>query len=608
MSVAVYINNASEAHALVSWGIRFAQADFTKLLIVVPRRQKQDVAKFDPLTLDERDNNELFKAVFESLDRHSTDHIVLKEKITAGYASSDHDRTLIETLELIASNPEDAFVQNVSQLEVKTLILPAAQDMNASPSQAGWTQQLYETVPCEAVMVRGAPPEHALRILVVSKRETGADVAIGRARALASAPYAGHADQESASAETDGEDKEKGKVEFLFVRPDDDEVALQVAEMHTKKILAKVGSRGDAIVPEIVLNDSLMSVLDKRDNSAVDLILMGTRHHKTIRSLFRHTPSEGDTPIALATMRPAVPLGNRLQRNMRAAVRRVVPQLEKEDRVRLVDRLQEGSSFNFDFAALISLSTIIAALGLLDNSAAVVIGAMLVAPLMTPLVGIGFALIQGNERLMRTALWAVLYGFAVAFAIGGFIGIFACLFSDFSISGQMKQRNVPGLLDLFVAIFSGVAGAYAMSRKNLISALPGVAIAAALVPPIATSGMALTMGNFVLAIGALLLFLTNIVAIVLGTAVTFWAVGINTRLVKRTDGSHERPPRMWPRYWFVGFVILSFLLAMESHFLKDWGTEMKVAPPHPPKLRRKNSWDSLLAIALRVATLEESEC
>jgi uncharacterized membrane protein len=102
-----------------------------------------------------------------------------------------------------------------------------------------------------------------------------------------------------------------------------------------------------------------------------------------------------------------------------------------------------------------------------------------------------------------------------------------------------------------------------MSRPNLISALPGVAIAAALVPPIATSGMALTMGDFELAGGALLLFFTNIVAIVLGTTMTFWAVGINTRLVKSSDGQTMRRPRMWPRYWFLAFVIISFLLAIE---------------------------------------------
>jgi uncharacterized hydrophobic protein (TIGR00271 family) len=241
----------------------------------------------------------------------------------------------------------------------------------------------------------------------------------------------------------------------------------------------------------------------------------------------------------------------------------VVPQLDKPDRVELVDRLQMGSVFNFDFISLISLSTIIAALGLLDDSAAVVIGAMLVAPLMTPLVGMGFALIQVNERLMKTSIGSVLSGFAVAFFIGAMLGALVSLLTTLEVSDQMASRDAPSLVDLFVALFSGVAGAYAMSRPNLISALPGVAIAAALVPPIATSGMALTMGDFELAGGALLLFFTNIVAIVLGTTMTFWAVGINTRLVKSSDGQTMRRPRMWPRYWFLAFVIISFLLAIE---------------------------------------------
>ena len=96
-----------------------------------------------------------------------------------------------------------------------------------------------------------------------------------------------------------------------------------------------------------------------------------------------------------------------------------------------------------------------------------------------------------------------------------------------------------------------------MGRPNLVSALPGVAIAAALVPPIATSGLALTMGSPTLAGGASLLFFTNIVAIVLGTAFTFWAVGISTRV-----GTDDRPVQVWPRVWFAGFVIISFLLAL----------------------------------------------
>lgn len=561
MSVAVYINNASEAHALVSWGIRFASADFTNLLIVVPRRQKQDVAKFDPLMLDERDQNEIFEAVFTSIETHSTDHVVLKEKIAAGYASSDHDRVLIETREIVATNPEEAFVQNVPSMEIKTLILPAVADIQISSGPASWAQQLFETAPCEALMVRGAPPKGELNVLVVANKESGADVALNRAAKLASA-----CSTSLPSDDTDATKQESGKVEFLFVRPDDDEVAYQVAELHTKKILSKAGSKCKKITPEIVLHDNLMEVVAGRCVDGVDLILLGSQHLKTIRKFFRQTAAatSGDetecAKRAVGVIRPAVPLGNRLSRSIQMAVRRTVPQLEKESRVKLVDRLQEGSSFNFDFASLIALSTVIASLGLLDDSAAVVIGAMLVAPLMTPLVGMGFALIQANERLMRTAFQAVVLGFAVAFLIGAALGLWVNIFTSMPTSGEMGKRDFPGLIDFFVALFSGVAGAYAMSRPNLLSALPGVAIAAALVPPIGTAGMALTMGNFELGGGALMLFFTNIVAIVLGTAMTFWAVGINTRLVKSSDGSQTRPPRMWPRYCFIGFVVLSILL------------------------------------------------
>ena len=217
-----------------------------------------------------------------------------------------------------------------------------------------------------------------------------------------------------------------------------------------------------------------------------------------------------------------------------------------------------NSQFNFDFGALISLSTLIAALGLVRDSGAVVIGAMLVAPLMTPLVAMGFALVQGNLKLIRSALRSVSWGFAIALLIGASIGLMLRLFAPgLEISEQMADRGSPNFLDLVVALASGVAAAYAMGRPNLISALPGVAIAAALVPPIATSGLALTMGDLTLAGGASLLFFTNIVAIVLGTAITFWCVGISTRI------SEGRPAQIWPRYWLIGFVVLSILLTLE---------------------------------------------
>jgi len=184
-------------------------------------------------------------------------------------------------------------------------------------------------------------------------------------------------------------------------------------------------------------------------------------------------------------------------------------------------------------------------------------------------------LVQGNEKLIRDALKSVILGFTVALAIGAILGLFLRIFApDLEVTQQMIYRDKPNVLDLIVALASGVAGAYAMGRPNLLSALPGVAIAAALVPPIATSGLALTMGDLSLSGGASLLFFTNIVAIVLGTAMTFWAVGVSTRV-----GSDGRAVQVWPRYWFLAFVVISFVLAIVVTYLNPIGSDSASSKP-----------------------------
>jgi uncharacterized hydrophobic protein (TIGR00271 family) len=176
-----------------------------------------------------------------------------------------------------------------------------------------------------------------------------------------------------------------------------------------------------------------------------------------------------------------------------------------------------------------ALSTTIAAVGLIQNSAAVVIGAMLVAPLMTPLLGLGLALVQGNPVLARISVRAIGLGLFVALSVGAAVGLATPGFVE--PTREMLGRGGPGVLDLIVAFASGLAAAYASARPGLLAALPGVAIAAALVPPIATSGLALSLGDFYLAFNALLLFVINMVIIVLASTVSLWAVGL--RNIKR---------------------------------------------------------------------------
>jgi uncharacterized hydrophobic protein (TIGR00271 family) len=173
---------------------------------------------------------------------------------------------------------------------------------------------------------------------------------------------------------------------------------------------------------------------------------------------------------------------------------------------------------------LIVLSSIIAALGLLLNSPAVVIGAMLVAPLMSPILGFSLSIVLGEIRLLRTSLESVFKGVMATIIVSILVGLLSPLKE---MTPEILARTQPTLLDLFIALASGMAGAYALSRKDVSAALPGVAIAAALAPPLSVVGLGIANGNMQAAGGALLLFVTNIITISLAGMIIFTLLGIH---------------------------------------------------------------------------------
>ena len=148
---------------------------------------------------------------------------------------------------------------------------------------------------------------------------------------------------------------------------------------------------------------------------------------------------------------------------------------------------------------------------------------MLLAPLMTPLLAIGYALIQGNFHLLTRAVRSLL----VRTLIGFFVGVFVQLIvPGRELSQEVLNRGGVNLLDLLIAFTAGIAAGYALVRSQVSSALPGVAIAVTLVPPLAASGIALAAGSWWVSFGAMMLYGTNLLAIVLGAAVMFGAHGI----------------------------------------------------------------------------------
>jgi uncharacterized hydrophobic protein (TIGR00271 family) len=203
------------------------------------------------------------------------------------------------------------------------------------------------------------------------------------------------------------------------------------------------------------------------------------------------------------------------------------PDLDREQRIELLERVRLGASGDIDYVVMMAISAGLAALGLLQGSAAVVIGAMLVAPLMGPLVAAGLALAQGNLTLFRGAVRVTLMGVGLGLGVSLLAG---AVNPGFEPSVEIESRGNPDLLDMGIALLSGMAAAWAMGRPNVAITLAGVAIAAALVPPLAVVGVAATSGAPRIAIAASVLLGTNLVAIVLGAALVFRALGVHATL------------------------------------------------------------------------------
>lgn len=184
--------------------------------------------------------------------------------------------------------------------------------------------------------------------------------------------------------------------------------------------------------------------------------------------------------------------------------------------------LLSESTLDINYLVLILSSCIIATLGLLSNSAAVIIGAMIVAPLMLPIRGLAFGAVEGNVVIFRKGLIAVAVGtilaIILAWLLGSLVGI-----PDFG--SEVLARSKPTLLDLGIAIAAGGISGFAKVQPKVSGTLAGTAIAVALMPPICVIGLGLSQGNWSLSLGASLLYVTNLLGITLSCMLTFLIAG-----------------------------------------------------------------------------------
>lgn len=184
--------------------------------------------------------------------------------------------------------------------------------------------------------------------------------------------------------------------------------------------------------------------------------------------------------------------------------------------------LRDSSKLSSIFIVLMVLSTLLATTGLFQSSAPVIIGAMILAPLMSPIVSLSMGIVRGENSLINNSTKTLFYGIVTAL-------IFSCIFTYMMplsvLTDEMRGRLNPNLLDLMVAVISGIAGAYANSKSEVAKSLAGVAIAVALVPPLSVTGIGIGWMDWNIIYGSFLLFITNLVGITLSAALTFIVLG-----------------------------------------------------------------------------------
>ncbi|MFT7005192.1 MAG: putative hydrophobic protein (TIGR00271 family) [Sulfurimonas sp.] len=199
-----------------------------------------------------------------------------------------------------------------------------------------------------------------------------------------------------------------------------------------------------------------------------------------------------------------------------------LPKAEEDDFKELFLELKQNSKFSSIFIVLIILSTLLATTGLFQNSSPVIIGAMILAPLMSPIISFSMGVLRGQRHLLQESSTTLVLGIITALA-------FSCLYSYFMplsvLTDEMKSRLNPNILDLMVAIISGIAGAYASAKSEIAKSLAGVAIAVALVPPLSVTGIGIGWWNLEIIYGSFLLFLTNLAGITLSASLTFLVLG-----------------------------------------------------------------------------------
>lgn len=296
----------------------------------------------------------------------------------------------------------------------------------------------------------------------------------------------------------------------------------------------------------------------RESENQYDLLILGAGQENLVgRFLF------GDIPQAvLAQSTVPVMVVQRRLGGLQSFWRRLwtylfglMPALTLHEQAEVQRTLQKGAQPSTDFFVTLSLAAALASLGLLMDNAAIIIGAMIVAPLMTAILSMGMSIVLGDVRFFWRATSTTVRGILLAIAMGGLIGL---VIPGAEPSPIMLSMAQPSIYDLAVALIAGITAAYAISRKEVSAILAGVAVAASLSPPLVNIGLGIALWHWPVAWGAALVFMANLVSIVATSGFVFLWLGFRPH-ADRHDNEHST--RVLKR-GLLTFVLLLVLVAI----------------------------------------------
>ncbi len=333
-------------------------------------------------------------------------------------------------------------------------------------------------------------------------------------------------------------EKNNSKITIASVEDETGAKKGKVSEQTIKSLLHEMGLDEENFELKVAVNRIRYRGIKKCYDDH-DMVVAG---HDSIKHLLLLEQTLNKATIAIVKRIPPLRLKSLVE---------WLPRINPSDHADLIYDLRQGSKWGPDFVVMLGLAAAVSTLGLMQDSPAVVIGSMLLAPLMTPIMGLGLALAQASIKLMFLSLKSILLGFLLTLTISFILGLITP--SGETLPQEVLARSTPNILDLMIALFAAGAAAFAMARPNIVGAIAGVAIATALVPPACSIGISLANGAFLNAFGASLLFFANLVAIIAASSFTFSFLGIiSDRALRR----HRRIAR----FAKIGLVAVMLLL------------------------------------------------